>query len=173
MTIQQAVSPPRQRLEAIDAARGCAMLLACLAHIKDHFGSHSLLYEWISYPTRIGTPTFLLLSGFIIGHLSRADPHGKIRLTLIDRAIFLLTIVHLLFGLVDLPRLGVSEWLFGRTFITDVYGLGLLLAIVLRWASTATLVTLGTAACLGSWIAVTLLPVSHGWTLRAAAMLID
>lgn len=149
------------------------MLLACLSHAKEHLGSGSFWYHWLAYPTRLATPTFLLLSGFIIGHLVRADTRGNVRLILLDRGLFLLIPIHLLFGLWDLPQVGLLQWMFGRGYITDVFGIALLAAVPLRAASTFTLASLGTALCLGSWVAAATLHERSEWVHRLGVLLFD
>jgi uncharacterized membrane protein len=55
------------RIAAVDAARGCAMLMVCLSHIRHHFVASAPALEWaLAVVTRIATPTFLLLSGFVV-----------------------------------------------------------------------------------------------------------
>ena len=143
---------PRDRIVAVDAARGTAMVLVCLSHINRHFSTSAPdLFWWLTYTTRIATPTFLLLSGFIIGHLLRTDARQNMRVALLDRGLFLLIVAHVLLGLAELPELGVVNWLFGRAVITDAIGVALLVAVLLRGASTVTLAALGAAMCLASW----------------------
>lgn len=173
VTVSTAVAMPQQRIAAVDAARGCAMFLACLSHIKEHFSTESSWYWWIAYPTRLATPTFLLLSGFIIGHLLRTDTRATVRISLLDRGLFLLIVAHLLLGLVDLPQGGVLRWLFGTAFITDAIGIALLVAVVLRAAGAVTLTALGAVMCLGSWWMAMTLTAQHEWTQHLGAVLFD
>src|SRR5688572_17056908 len=73
----------KPRIEAIDAARGCAMILVFASHIKQHFLQTSPdVYLALLNVTRIATPTFLLLSGFVIGHLLRNDSRGHVGIAL-------------------------------------------------------------------------------------------
>lgn len=140
------------RIDAIDAARGCAMVLVCFSHVRFHFDPESTLYLFLTYLTRIATPTFLLLSGFVAGHLLRSDPTPRMAVTLIDRGLFLLLVAHLLLGLSDLPRVSTVEWLFARASIPDAIGVSLCLAVLFRFASFGALVTLGASLCALSWI---------------------
>lgn len=143
----------KQRIAAVDAARGCAMLLVCLGHIKHHFvESAPDLYAALLMTTRIATPTFLLLSGFVIGHLLRGNSRGDVRWSLVDRGLFLILIVHFLMGLNELTHLSFSEWIFAKVMITDVIGVALCVAVVIRGASTAALIAAGAALYLLSWI---------------------
>ena len=164
---------PGQRIAAVDAARGCAMILVCLSHIKHHFPETSPgLYWYLASATRIATPTFLLLSGFVIGHLLRTDSSGRAGLSLVDRGLFLIIVAHALLGIADLPQqAGFAAWVFGRAEITDVIGIALFVAVLLRAARASALLALGAALCLVSWvIGMTLTPQS-GWATLLGSVL--
>jgi uncharacterized membrane protein len=162
-----------QRVCAIDAARGSAMVLACLSHARHHFESAGLLPWGLLHVTRIATPTFLLVSGFVIGHLLRTDTRGSVRLTLLDRGLFLVLVVHLLFGVWGVAEHGVLRWFFGSTFVTDTIGIGVLVAVLLRTMPAAGLTALAIVMCLGSWWAAMTLTADHEWTQRLGAILFD
>lgn len=155
----------KQRIAAVDAARGCAMLLVCLSHIKQHFvESAPELYWVLLMTTRIATPTFLLLSGFVIGHLLRGNSKGNVTWLLVDRGLFLVLIVHFLLGVNELDQLSFTEWVFGKVMITDVIGIALCIAVVIRGASTAALISAGTVLCLASWV------IAITWVVESAGM---
>lgn len=159
----QKLSPIRvkQRIAAVDAARGCAMLLVCLSHIKQHFvESAPALYSVLLLTTRIATPTFLLLSGFVIGHLLRGNARGQVGWLLVDRGLFLVLVAHFTLGLNELRDLSVFEWAFGRVMITDVIGIALCVAVLIRGASAAALFAAGICLYLLSWVIAMTLQVS-------------
>jgi uncharacterized membrane protein len=139
------------RITGIDAARGFAMVLVCFSHIRHHFvESAPGLYAALTLSTRLATPTFLLLSGFVIGYLlRRAD--GNIAIRLVDRGLFLLLVAHSLLGLVDLRSVSFLEWWFGRVTITDAIGVALFVAVVAYRLSSTTLLTMGFLLALISW----------------------
>lgn len=139
------------RIDAIDAARGCAMVLVCFSHVRYHFDPHSDLYFFLTYVTRIATPTFLLLSGFVAGHLLRSEPSSRVAVTLVDRGLFLLLVAHLLLGWGDLGRVSMTDWIFARASIPDAIGVSLCLAVLFRFASFGALVSIGASLCLLSW----------------------
>ncbi|HEY0942085.1 MAG TPA: acyltransferase family protein [Steroidobacter sp.] len=173
--IHQAKSSPirvKQRIVAVDAARGCAMLLVCLSHIKPHFEvSAPEIYTALVITTRVATPTFLMLSGFVIGHLLRGNAREDVRWLLVDRGLFLVLVVHFLLGLNELSYLPFSDWVFGKVMITDVIGVALCVAVVIRGASTAALFAAGGALFVMSWIvAMTLVPESEGMQLLGAVL---
>jgi uncharacterized membrane protein len=140
-----------ERIAPVDAARGCAMIAVCVSHINQHFSdSAPQLQGMLIATTRFATPTFLLLSGFVIGHLLRTSARNVAPM-LVDRGLFLLFIGHLLLGLAMLPQMHVTQWLFGRTTIIDAIAVALFAAVLLRRAGAATLLTIGGALCLLSW----------------------
>jgi uncharacterized membrane protein len=147
------------RIAAIDAARGCAMVLVCVSHVKQHLvDSAPTLYWFLMTVTRVATPTFLLLSGFVIGYLLRRESRARVGITLVDRGLFLLLVAHALMGISKLAwHDGVTSWLFERLEITDVIGLALLVAVLVRSARPEILIGWGAALCLLSWPAAMLL----------------
>ncbi|MBI3356348.1 MAG: DUF1624 domain-containing protein [Nitrospirae bacterium] len=91
------------RLAALDAARGSAMLLVFVSHFLDEYRLADLpqlsgVVEFIAVVCKVATPTFFLVSGIILGYLHRAmgNQFRDLRIHLIDKALFLLTIGHLL-----------------------------------------------------------------------------
>lgn len=159
------------RVTGIDAARGCAMLLVCVSHIKEHFTvSDPALYELLVIITRIATPTFLLLSGFVIAHVLQNSKHRNVGVALVDRALFLLIVAHALFGLSKLSYLSVPTWFFGRAVITDAIGVALLVGVMARNASARILLAAGAACVLLAWpIAMTLSPETN-WGRHIATL---
>jgi uncharacterized membrane protein len=146
------------RIAGIDAARGCAMALVCLSHVKEQFvDSIPPLNAALTAVTRVATPTFLLLSGFVIAHLLESSRQRRIGLSLIDRGLFLLIVAHLLLNWNELLELGLTQWLFGRAVITDAIGISLCVAVLVRRASAGALLIGGASIALLSWpIALTL-----------------
>jgi uncharacterized membrane protein len=139
------------RIEPIDAARGCAMVLVCLSHGRHYFDPDSSLYFWLTAVTRIATPTFLLLSGFVAGYLLRSDANRRVPVALVDRGLFLILVAHLFIGLADLPRVSTVEWLFVRASIPDAIGVALCLAPLFRRMSSTVIFVVGATLCVSSW----------------------
>ena len=169
---QDNLSSTGGRIGAVDAARGCAMLMVCASHIKGHLVVTSPTIYWLLVSTtRIATPTFLLISGFAICHFLHVDARGRASVTLLDRALFLLIVGHALLGLADLPQMAVAEWVFGRAAITDAVGVALFVAVLMRRAPGSVYMALGLALCLVSWtVAITATPESE-WAQLAGAVL--
>ncbi len=147
------------------------MVLVCLAHTNRNFATSSPeLFQALTYVARIAVPTFLLLSGFIAGHLLQ-DAHGRARMAFVDRALFLLIVAHLLIGLAELPELGLVNWLFARSVITDAIGAALLMGVLLRGASAGALAAIGFTMFLASWcIATYAHPQSESAQMLAAVL---
>ena len=171
-------SPTRQdgesRITGIDAARGSAMILVCLSHIKEPIAdSAPALYDVLLWVTRIATPTFLLLSGFVIAHLLHHSRRPQIGIALVDRGLFLLFIAHLMLDWVSLPELGFSQWVFGRAGIVDAIGVSLCVAVALRRLSAPALLTTGLFLALASWPVAMTLQVESVWAKYAGALLFN
>lgn len=113
-----------------------------------------------------------MLSGFVIGHLLRGNSREDVRWSLVDRGLFLILIVHFLLGLNELTELPFSDWVFGKVMITDVIGIALCVAVVIRGASTAALFVAGSALFLLSWvISMTLVVESEAMELLGAVLI--
>jgi len=114
------------RLAGLDAARGMAMLLVCLSHFGHlYLGLLGLeeAEEGMSRLTLAATPAFVLVSGLVLGflHSTRREEKAfrELRRRLLDRALFLLTVAHLLIVGAHLPKFGFPVAL-DFVFITDV-----------------------------------------------------
>ena len=143
-------------MQAIDAARGLAMILVCLSHVRAHFEPESpALYLLLTSISRIATPTFLLLSGFVAAYVLRNES-ARTRLALIDRGLFVLVVGHFLLNLEDLQSTAIEHWILGRVTITDAIGICLICATALHRLSARTLGILGAILAFLSWpIAIT------------------
>jgi len=116
----------RARLTGLDAARGLAMLLVCLSHFGDVYLHPVGLLAANRAFTRVtlaASPAFMLVSGLILGFLFSTHREGfdGLRRKLVDRALFLLTVAHLVIALAHVPRFGLAG-AFDFVFITDVVG---------------------------------------------------
>jgi len=161
------------RIEPIDAARGCAMILVCLSHVRYHFDEESSLYFLLTTVTRIATPTFLLLSGFVAGYLLRTNLDRKTAVTLVDRGLFLLLVAHLFHGLAEVPVAGLFDWMFARASIPDAIGVALCIAPLLWRMSTRMLLALGATLCVVSWPIAMLWVPQHDWSIVLGRVLFN
>src|SRR5579884_3608187 len=97
-----------RRIGSFDVARGAAMLFVCLSHCAMSYFDfwrpsrpHAPLEALGQIATTVSfvaTPTFLLLSGIVIGYLWRINPTSLsgLKRKLFDRGVFLLIVGHLL-----------------------------------------------------------------------------
>ena len=96
-----AVTRQSRRLPAIDAARGAAMVLVCLSHFAARYiapAGGDTPGGWLRFIGHIASPMFFIISGAMVGYLFATRPEGfdRVRATLARRALFFLTIGHLL-----------------------------------------------------------------------------
>src|SRR5437870_5328374 len=104
-------SPAKPRIQNLDASRGVALVLVCLSHfVAVYFGTKHVggLFQLPAFPIAIGmiaSPTFVAISGTILGLLFvvQRDTFATLRLKLLDRAIFVLTVAHVLIACSRLP----------------------------------------------------------------------
>jgi len=124
------------RLQALDAARGAAMVLVCLSHFAAVYlvaAGAARQAVWLVAIGMTATPTFIVVSGLLIGYLSdvyrfQLDAY---RTRLFDRGLFLLIVGHTWLALTDAWRAGGLGAGFKRGYITDVIGLALLIMLPL------------------------------------------
>src|SRR5690349_4041602 len=121
---------PSLRLAALDAARGIAMLLVCTSHFIDVYGNtlqpDNPIVNLVLTLTKVATPTFVLVSGILLGYFhAKQENFSRLRIHLLDRAIFLITVGHLLMASSFAAKMGwlsaLSHW-----YITDTLGFCLL-----------------------------------------------
>jgi uncharacterized membrane protein len=145
------------RMKGVDAARGIAMILVCVSHVRGHFAdSVPELYSLLTAITRLATPTFLILSGFVAAYVL-ATHRSNARIALFDRGLFVLVVGHFLLNLGDLRDVDATQWIIGRVTVTDAIGLCLMSAVVLHKLPATALASLGAILAFLSWpIAMTL-----------------
>ncbi|MBD0319797.1 MAG: OpgC domain-containing protein, partial [Gemmatimonadetes bacterium] len=107
----------------------------------------------------VASPTFMLLSGMMLGLLfhTKRDGFGKISAGLADRGLFMLTAGHLLIMLTCIPRSGSFGQAARLGFITDAVGVAVILGplVVVRTRAGARL-----AAALGLYLSGLLLTMA-------------
>ncbi|MBJ6763594.1 DUF1624 domain-containing protein [Myxococcaceae bacterium JPH2] len=155
----------RGRLEAVDAARGTVMMFVFLAHFADAYlyplgGAAEHLRERLYLLTMMASPGFMLISGLMLGLLyaRRRGRFAPLRRQLQRRALFLLTVGHLV--IVPTYRLWAEHawWAVRVMPVTDTIGLALLLGpFVISRLSARSRAVLGLSLFAGSWA------LSLGW----------
>jgi hypothetical protein len=149
-----------QRLEAFDAVRGLAMIMVWLSHFMGVYFANAP-FGWSAYvgtATLVASPTFMALSGIMLGMLTtRGDQRARdLRLKLADRALFLLLGGHvvLVLATASWPLTNPARWL-GPAFITDTIGVSILASLWLVPRIDAPVrIALGIAAFTVSWLLV-------------------
>lgn len=151
------------RMTGIDAARGIAMVFVCVSHVRYHFhDSVPALYSLLTNVTRLATPTFLLLSGFVAAYVLSSGKRAA-RINLIDRGLFVLFAGHLLLNWVELSRISFQEWIFARVTVTDAIAISLMIAALATRLPAALLAIVGATLAIVSW------PIAMLWEPVAPA----
>ena len=153
--------PASHRLQAIDATRGIAMLFVCVSHFGGaYFGrlpSHASQGALLEYVSLIASPTFVTISGLLLGFLARtrSQDFAVLRAKLVDRGLFMLTIGHGLIALAHAPMAGGIGPAFEWGFITDVIAVGVLIGpFLIEHVRPGHRLALAGAAYTLSWIGV-------------------
>jgi surface polysaccharide O-acyltransferase-like enzyme len=134
------------RVLAIDAVRGTAMLFVGISHTRYYVGAdHHIasLLKWIGY---LAAPAFLLVSGIACGYQYSKSTSRETVGRIVDRGLFVLVVGHILVCL--------SLWfevkgnVFEHIVITDTIGLCICLSPLVRHLSARQLIVEGIAVFL-------------------------
>jgi uncharacterized membrane protein len=146
------------RYWALDMARGIAMLLVFVAHYSQIYFVETTAWAQFFHAYgvmigRIAAPAFVLVSGFLLGFLyqHRQEDWGSVRIHLVDKAIFMATVAHLLIALFVAAKTTMA---IGHGHITDTIALCVLLGTFVIPRTTPRLRLALAGALYGvSWIA--------------------
>jgi hypothetical protein len=128
----------RDRVLAIDAVRGAAMLFVGISHTRYYAGAdHSiaLLLRWLGY---LAAPTFLLVSGIACGYQFSKSTSRETLARVIDRGLIVLVVGHIL--VCGSLWYEVPGNVFLHVVITDTIGLCICLSPLVRHLSARRLV---------------------------------
>jgi uncharacterized membrane protein len=119
------------RFPVFDVARGTAMLFVLLSHFANEYfrgPDNEFLQDLLTEIGMVATPTFVIISGTMLGYLSvvRHGDLGRIKAKFIDRGLFYLVAGHLLISIAYWPMCESLDRSFWACYITDVLGLCLL-----------------------------------------------
>jgi len=122
-----------RRLPAIDAARGAAMVLVCLSHFAAKYiapAGGDLPGGWLRFVGHIASPMFFIISGAMVGYLFAIRPgtFDAVRDKLARRALFFLTIGHLLILGAHVQHIADFAQTARILFVTDTIALALLVS---------------------------------------------
>jgi uncharacterized membrane protein len=124
------------RIRFIDVGRGTAMLFVCLAHFTEAYlrtcGKPGLIASLLSV-SMLASPTFMLISGMMLGYLhnTKTNSFQRIKLKLIDRGLFLITIAHVIIFFTFVPFMREHYITLKVTFVTDAFGISMILGVLL------------------------------------------
>jgi hypothetical protein len=162
------------RWPVIDAARGSALIAVCVSHFALTYFARSPGSEsqrLLQVLGLVATPTFLLVSGLVLGFLGAGRPSAALRRRFLDRGVFLLVVAHAVIVVAHLPFVGGLRETLHWEFVTDtiavcvVLGPGVVLGLgpLQRLAAAAAVYAL-------SWVVVSL-PAWPGWPGSARELL--
>jgi len=143
-----------QRLLFVDAARGVAMLFVLLSHFNTVYfhGLHeTTLPALVARITMVASPTFMIISGSLLGFLFATRPSrvAALKARLTDRGLFLLTVGHILITVAHVIYRGSVRWV----FITDAVGFSMIAGAYLIDKVTARRrLALAAVLYLASWV---------------------
>lgn len=138
------------------------MVLVCLSHFAAKYvapaGSEAA-GMWLRFASHIASPMFFIISGAMVGylHVSRREAFDRVRATLAKRALFLLTIAHVLILGAQARRLADLTGSARMLFVTDTIAIALLVTprlmrIPARWRLTgAAVVAIGSCIAVYLW----------------------
>jgi len=160
------------RIQAIDVARGVAMLMVFLSHFSLHYVYSVAGPGWFkaqSLVTHIATPAFVLVSGIMLGLLraSRSD-FARMRDKLIDRGLFLLIVGRPFIAVAHIAL--EDDWrlpFVDQVFITDTLGVCLILgSLIATSVGDRGRLRLGLGILVSSWaLDIFWMPDSWGGSL--------
>lgn len=136
------------------------MLFVCLAHFSGVYLWQAGARNWVSYlvdVSKIASPTFVIVSGMVVGFLAATSPAGfrDLRIKLLDRGVFLLVIGHVLLALTITPTFSAFPRAYSASFITDAIAIAVIVGPSLVTALSATArMALAAAVFLVNWWAV-------------------
>lgn len=165
------------RLRPIDATRGVAMMFVCLSHFGEAYlrpNEAWLSLWWVYHVTMIASPTFMIVSGMMLGLLYRThrERFRDIQVKLIDKGLFLLTIGRLLILVAHVPLAGGLHAALRWGFITDAIGVNIIVgSLLIPRVGPAGRIGLGAGAFALSWATIFFWhPQNLGWSMLRAAL---
>lgn len=122
-----------QRIVQIDSARGIAMMLVFTSHFSWilHLKLQTPRQNLVAlHAGMVASPAFIIISGIIFGMFYHANRpfFAQMRSRLWDRALFLLTVTHLLLTIAHYPLSESVAQALRWSFMTDTIGISIILA---------------------------------------------
>jgi hypothetical protein len=151
------VAAAPSRWGAIDAVRGSAMAFVCVSHFAmTYFPPGDPRGRWLRWVGMVATPTFVMLSGLVVGYVVRRAPGGlrAVGRGLVDRGLFLLLVAHPLIVLAHVPLAGGLRAALPWVHVTDTIGVCLILAPLLLRLAPLHRAAAGAAVYAAGWLAL-------------------
>ena len=140
------------------------MLFVCLSHFASTFlapWDNPLLSPGVQWSgamavtiSMIASPTFVSVSGIVVGYLYRCNPNGMpaLRRKLIDRGLFLLLVGHCLLSVPAYVQFHHTPQALQFEMITDAIGVAIIIGpSLLMWISARGRIVLGVVILMVSW----------------------
>jgi uncharacterized membrane protein len=147
------------RIVPIDATRGTAMLLVFLSHFADQYllrNNATLSYTILRQISKAATPTFMIISGIMLGYLYHIhkNNYAPVQSKLRDRGLFMLIIGHPIISIAHIPLTGSFFIASTHLFITDTIAVCILLGpfLIKRWSPLCR-AAIGLGIYFAGWIA--------------------
>ena len=160
LSLASGCSEKPKRFGSIDAVRGTAMLFVCIAHFTAIYLWRTGARELASYLGTVGmiaSPTFVIVSGMMVGFFAATNPGAfrDLRLKLLDRGVFILVVGHLLLAItVTRTSSGLAQ-AYRTSFITDAIAVSVIVAPWLMTALEATpRIAVAASVFLLNWLVV-------------------
>jgi uncharacterized membrane protein len=151
-------SRPASRWLAIDQTRGAAMVLVWISHFGAVYfrGAPALApARAIAIATRVASPTFVTVSGMLLGWLASGDRRGRLGPRFVDRALILLLVAHPVIWAAHIAWAHGPGAALRTEFITDTLAACLLVAplVVARVGRIARLAA-SVVGFVGCWVVI-------------------
>ena len=149
-----------ERIGSIDAVRGTAMLFVCLAHFTSVYllnAAGGEVANYLSFVSKIASPTFVVVSGMVVGVLVTTHPSEfhDLRFKLFDRGLFLLVLGHAILSVTVAASLSDFPRAYRMSFITDAIAIAIIVgpSLVAELNGSSRLSIAAAVFCL-DWFAV-------------------
>ena len=160
LSLASGASEKPKRFGSIDAVRGTAMLFVCLAHFTGIYLWRTGSRELASYLGTVGmiaSPTFIIVSGMMVGFFATTNPAGfrDLRIKLLDRGVFVLAVGHLLLAITITRSASGFAGAYRTSFITDAIAVSIIVApwLMIAWSATPR-IAVAASVFLLNWLAV-------------------
>lgn len=136
------------------------MLFVCLSHFTAGYlwktGGHNLAV-YLTTMSMVASPTFVTVSGMVVGFLAATNPLGfaELRLKLVDRGLFLLLVGHLLLTAALMPAVSHFSRAYRTSFVTDAIAVAVIIGpSLVRALDPLSRIALALGIYMADWLAI-------------------